>query len=544
MTLKTFPYGIKKVALYVRKSREDEEAERNDIDTLAEQLTEMIKMANNYDIQYDIFKEVVSGESIDARTEFKKILRCIEDGKDINGGSPYQAILVRDLSRLSRGGGKDQQLIVDIITDYNIYIIIKSGKIYDPNDRIDQKFLRMESFFNHEFYQEVNYLLTNGRYRAADEGYYPTGSVPYGYELKPVGKHKKLFPIEEEAKVVKHIFDLYIHSNLRERAIATTLKRKGIKTRNGKYFSPTVIRRMLQNEAYIGTLTYGKTKRRKTDGKVVTRPKEEWIVIENAFEPIIDKNTFEKVREIMNNPKKKSPIKLDFQPNELAGIVRCECGKIMIRNTSPYKYKKQDGTLVQYNRYFLVCLDCVKHGSVYIKYYDVEEKLLKVLEEKIKINPNELKKEIEHVLNQKRQQEKYLSKEEVLEKLNKEKELALEAIDKLFDQHNKGLLLDQIFERQLLLRQNDIKALDEKINQLTGEIQKELHEEKEKENIDVQGVQQNIKDIISVYNQLESRTKKNELLKSIFDEVHLHLISNKPKKFDLYVRLNYALLTS
>lgn len=112
--------------------------------------------------------------------------------------------------------------------------------------------------------------------------------------------------VPEEAEVVRKIFDLYIQGN-GARKIKRYLEEHGIKTVTGKSeWSTSTIDRMLSNEKYIGEVLMQKTytadfltgKREKNKGQLDT------YLVENAHDPIIDRNTFEMVQRIKKQHKR------------------------------------------------------------------------------------------------------------------------------------------------------------------------------------------------------------------------------------------------
>ncbi|REJ16916.1 MAG: hypothetical protein C6W58_09215 [Bacillaceae bacterium] len=68
----------------------------------------------------------------------------------------------------------------------------------------------------------------------------------------------------------------------------------------------------------------------------------DWIVAENAHPPLIDKQTFEKAAEIMEENKNSPKVRLDFEPQPLAGLIVCSgCGNKMQRQYSRQYYTKK-----------------------------------------------------------------------------------------------------------------------------------------------------------------------------------------------------------
>ena len=116
---------------YLRKSREDEERERfGKGETLArhKRIIESLAMENGHEIK-EWYPEMVSGETIAGRHEIKRLLTDLADGK-------WDAVYVVEASRLGRGGGADQEKIINAFRYTDTYLITEM-KTYDPHSRGD-----------------------------------------------------------------------------------------------------------------------------------------------------------------------------------------------------------------------------------------------------------------------------------------------------------------------------------------------------------------------------------------------------------------------
>lgn len=132
---------MRNVLLYLRKSRDDENESKEE--TLARHERMLIDYCKRYDLKVEkVYKEVVSGESIAARPEVKKLL------DDVAYGS-YDGVVVVELERLSRGNQIDQAEILEIFkkSGTKIYTL---NKVYDfsSNDEIDEEFFEFGLFMS------------------------------------------------------------------------------------------------------------------------------------------------------------------------------------------------------------------------------------------------------------------------------------------------------------------------------------------------------------------------------------------------------------
>ena len=168
------------------------------------------------------------------------------------------------------------------------------------------------------------------------KGQFIGGKPMYGYKMHPTEKNEIVID-EEVAPVVRRIFAMAL-DGMSCRNIATTLNEEGVPTpatycgwnmgRKGPYaglWSSERISEMLQNETYLGNMVQGRTvKISYKSKKCLKQDRENWVVVENTHEPLIDKETFQKVRMLVNSRKHTRSRTYDFL---LKGLIFChECG--------------------------------------------------------------------------------------------------------------------------------------------------------------------------------------------------------------------------
>ena len=164
---------INKVALYLRKSR-DEENESKDV-TLArhENLLRDYCKRNKLHI-VEVYKEVVSGESIANRPEMQRLLDDVDAGL-------YTGVVCVEIERLSRGNQLDQVEILEVFKNSNTKIYTLQ-KIYDlSKEEIDEEFFEFSLFMSRREYKIIRRRMERGRAQAMKEGYYTGSITPYGY---------------------------------------------------------------------------------------------------------------------------------------------------------------------------------------------------------------------------------------------------------------------------------------------------------------------------------------------------------------------------
>ena len=341
---------MERVAMYLRKSRADLEAEsRGEGETLAKHRKALLKLAKDQELNIiKIREELVSGESLIHRPEMLELLKEVES-------QTYDAVLVMDIDRLGRGDKVDQGLIERAFRDSGTKIITLR-KVYDPNDEWDEEYMEFESFMARRELKLINRRLQRGRVASIEEGNYIATRPPYGYEIHKTDRERILIPHPDQSAVVKMVFDWYTHEvpdkRMGSNKIAQTLNSMGYTSYTGKPWSSSSVLAILKNAVYTGRLQWKKKEIKKSvePGKskdTRTRPKSEWIDVQGKHEPLISEETFRKAQDILQR-KYHVPYQLvNGLTNPLAGLIKCgKCGSSMVLRP----YSKQLPHLMCYNQ--------------------------------------------------------------------------------------------------------------------------------------------------------------------------------------------------
>lgn len=142
-------------ALYLRKSRADIEAEaRGEGETLARHERVLIELARSYKCSIGkIYREIVSGESIEARPVVQELLNDVLNCR-------WKGVFVVEVERLARGDTKDQGRIAESFKFSNTKIITPM-KTYDPNNEFDEEYFEFGLFMSRREYKIINRRLQN-----------------------------------------------------------------------------------------------------------------------------------------------------------------------------------------------------------------------------------------------------------------------------------------------------------------------------------------------------------------------------------------------
>ncbi len=519
------PNSIKKILCYVRRSRQDIERERKTgEDTLAQQRNIMERILKDYELPFEMFEEIGSGDKIDMRPVFKEVLALLErDG--------FQAIAVREVSRMGRGSYTDMGRIYDLIKEKNI-LIITPYKIYDPSNHSDLRQIRFEMFLSREEFETIRERLLSGKVATALQGKWSSGgTAPYGYRVN--NETQKLEPFEDEAKIVRLMFELYINGlegkSMGFRAISTYLTRIGVPTPSeSTVWSVTMVKKILAEkpETYVGTYMFQATKM--VNGKKVKKPKEEWIKVPEAHPPIIDELTFEKAQlKYYSNYKPRT--RLDFKTSELAGILICSvCNKRMMRQANHREYiSKKTGEVTIHVK---ETLWCNTPGCTFVSYRSVEEAILEFIGKLSDLEDEDLETFIQQTQVTKNDE---FSKDERISLAEDSLQQLRKRLEFVYDRFEEGIYSKEEFSK----RREDIAG---KINELTKNIEILYKIDSPEANeilVDIEKMKRTLKSVSKTYHSLENTEEKNRLLSSIIEYGILELTEkvpgNKPSKFNL-----------
>lgn len=320
--------------MYLRKSRADVEAEKlGEGETLARHKKILTELAVRKGLYIgEIYQEIVSGETIEARPEIQRLISDCYAGK-------WAGILVVEVSRLSRGNQGDAQIILDCLNYANRnngVLIITPTKVYDvAHNHDDSEYLEFELFMSRREYKMIKRRMDRGREQAVVEGNYMGAYRPYGYDILKTKTSRTLQPNEDEAPIVKKIFEWTVKENITPRKIAERLDAMGVPTYTGDpEWSISTIKTILTNPTYIGKVRWNDRMQVKTmvDGKVVvSRPRsshsDKYMEYDGKHVALVDEETFKAAASRFHSDKTKANLKLQ---NPLAGIMVCKnCQKMM-----------------------------------------------------------------------------------------------------------------------------------------------------------------------------------------------------------------------
>ena len=351
------------VAIYIRLSREDGDKEESDsVGNQRKLLTEYVAKKEDF-ILYDIYvDDGYSGTNFN-RPSFQRMIADIEDGK-------VNCVVVKDLSRFGRDYIDTGRYLERYFPELGVRFISVTDSIDSMKQAYDM-LLPIKNIFNEQYARDISKKIQATVKSKQKAGEFIGAFTSYGYKKSPVNKNKLVID-DYAADVVRRIFSLYIQGYGKQR-IAKLLNAEGIlcpaeyKKVNGEnykncnrlesttYWSYSTINSILHREMYVGNMVQG-TKHQRMRSKQKKMPKEDWIIVENTHEPIIDKETWEKAQSLFK--KRTRELDLETNKNIFAGFVKCgDCGRAMTKNM----WRRADGS----KTYSLYCGTYKRNGKQY-----------------------------------------------------------------------------------------------------------------------------------------------------------------------------------
>ncbi|WP_256256243.1 recombinase family protein [Paenibacillus sp. BC26] len=258
--------------MYLRISQEKK---GEGVETLTNHRNILIEFCKQNGHTFEEFAEVLSGgaSEMEQRPQLQRLLDNIER---------FDGILTVELSRLSRNG-YISETVLKYCQDYD-KPIVTPDKTYDlANSNTDVLTFRFGSLIASQEHALIGKRSKNNKISMAKNGLHISGGIPFGYRRNSVTKKLEIF--EPEAKVVRYIFQLH-SEGLGSRKIVDILNREGYKPQRSEAFQLPTVKRIIQNSAYKGTVSFQDRKRIKEGGKYVYKVLNT-IESHNAHEPII-----------------------------------------------------------------------------------------------------------------------------------------------------------------------------------------------------------------------------------------------------------------
>ena len=321
-------------AIYCRLSKEDLGSGERESESIQNQKSMLVNHAvrEGWEIFAIYSDEDYSGADRD-RPEWNALLEAAKVGR-------FQVVLCKNQSRFTRDMEMVEKYIHGLFPLWGVRFVAVLDNI-DTSQKGNKKARQINGLINEWYLEDLSENIRAVFQEKRRAGKYIGSFPPYGYRKDPADKGRLLVE-EETAATVRRIYALYL-GGMGIHRIAELLEGEGVPPPGahrgggaGGPWSHTAVSRILRGEVYTGTMVQGvKRKVSYKSKKLLPVPKEDWVRVENTHEAIIDRQTFETVRERLGL-RTRSDGTGTVHP--LAGKVRCgDCGSLMHRVTHKYK---------------------------------------------------------------------------------------------------------------------------------------------------------------------------------------------------------------
>ena len=316
------------VALYIRLSKEDESEGPSQSVTNQQSLLDDFVKKHRLSVYDTYIDDGFSGTNFD-RPAFQRMIADIE-AKKVN------MVITKDLSRLGRDYIMTGHYMERYFPEKRVRYISLLDGIDTGIESTANDITPFRAIMNDMYAKDISKKIKSVKRDKQRKGQFIGGKPMYGYKMHPTEKNKIVIDAEV-APIVRRIFSMAL-DGMSCRKIATILNEEGIPTpaayanlpvgNPGPYtglWSSERISDMLQNETYIGNMVQGRmVKVNYKSKKCLRQPREKWVIVEGTHEPLVDRETFQKVRMLVESRKHTRSRTYDFL---LKGLIFChECG--------------------------------------------------------------------------------------------------------------------------------------------------------------------------------------------------------------------------
>lgn len=299
-------------ALYCRLSQDDGlDGESNSIQNQKIILMDYAKKNGYLHPKYFV-DDGISGTTFD-RPGFREMEALIEAGK-------VSAVIVKDLSRFGREHVETSRYLEIIYPTLGVKFVAIQERV-DTETGEGTEMMPFHNIFNEWYAAQTSKKVRAVWAMKAANRKRSNFRVPYGYRRDELDKEKWLVD-EAAAEVVQRIYLLCLEGKGPEQ-IARLLQKEKVLTPTAYYYSvgsssanrpmpsdpylwkDSTIDAILSNRKYTGCMINLKTTTVSYKvHKLIRKPEEEWSIVPNAQEAIIDENTWLRVQELRKNKRR------------------------------------------------------------------------------------------------------------------------------------------------------------------------------------------------------------------------------------------------
>ncbi|MGJ7587649.1 cassette chromosome recombinase CcrC [Staphylococcus shinii] len=501
-----------KIALYSRVSTSEQSEHGYSVKEQEQVLIkEVVKNFPGYDYETYI-DSGISGKNIEGRPAMKRLLQDVKDNK-------IEMVLSWKLNRISRSM-RDVFNIIHEFKEHGVGYKSISENI-DTSNASGEVLVTMFGLIGSI---ERQTLISNVKFSMnakARSGEAITGRV-LGYKLSfnPVTQKNDLVIEENEANIVREIFDLYLNHNKGLKAITTVLNKKGYRTINKKPFSVFGVKYILNNPVYKGFVRFNNHQNWAVQRRGGKSDENDVILVKGKHEAIISDDVFDQVHEKLASKSFKPgrPIGGDFY---LRSLIKCpECGNNMVCRRTYYNTKKSKERTVK--RYYICSLfnrsgSSACHSNAINA--EVVERVINVHLNRILSKPDVIKQIASKVIEELKQ--KHSSQTEIkydIDSLEKQKAKVKSQQERLLE-----LFLDDEMDSEMLkAKQSEMNQQLEVLDQQIKEAKQANQSQDDIPNFDkLKGRLILMITRFSVYLRKATPEAKNQLMKMLIDSIEI-----------------------
>lgn len=263
-----------RVTYYARVST-DKDAQLNSLENQIQYYTELIQAKHNWTFVPGYIDEGVSGVSTKKRDDFNRMIRDAKAGL-------FDFIITKEISRFSRSTLDSIQYTQELL-EHNVGVLFQNDNLNTLDPDSEFRLVVMAGVAQDEV-RKLSERLKFGFQQAIKNGHVLGNDKLYGYDKK----NCVLTINEEEAEIIRIVFDLYANHGLGVRRISQRLFDMGYTSREGNAFNQLTIRHMLENPKYKGWYCGNKTQSLDyRSKKKVFLEEEEWVMYPDPSIPAI-----------------------------------------------------------------------------------------------------------------------------------------------------------------------------------------------------------------------------------------------------------------
>ena len=513
-----------KVTYYARVSSEKDE-QLNSLSNQVFYFENHIKKFSNWTYVDGYVDEGISGTSVNKRDSFKRMIADSKKGK-------FDLILTKEVTRFARNT-LDSISYTQKLLENGVGVYFESDNINTIMPDSELRLTIMASVAQDEV-RKLSERVKFGFNRSIEKKRVLGNNNIFGYRKD----NGKLIIYEEEAKMIRELFEIYARGKIGFYKIAEYFEQKGYKGKNGNPISSQTLRRIIRNPKYKGYYRTGTVK--VVDYKLhkaQKMPKEEWQIFEckENIPAIVSEELWEKCNNILE---KKAQSCLNKVENKdvfknryvFSGLILC-------------KEHNEEEHIVSFNRISgkkrsnkpaWACSKYIISGLKGCESPIIQEseliEIFKVILNKFLLNKEEI---IEDLLNKYKKYNFARDFDIEISKLEDNIKIVHDKKDKLLELAIKNLLSDEEFHKRNEGLNKEIANYNKKI--------KELKEEKE----NVSSIEENMKQIKKTLEK-EIKIEENieDLIKLLVDKIYVSKINNDRKhiKLEIYFKIGEPII--